>query len=1039
MSFIRSFIRQSLLVNLLSIFIVVAGAMVVVQMKRQAFPDFSFDIVVIRTAFPGSSPEEIERLVTIPIEDELRGVSDIEQIDSSSIEGLSIIVIEIDPDAKDSDRVVNNIQRAVDRVDDLPDDAENPIVTEILTGEQAIIQVGVGGDLSEQELQEHSKALEDRFLDVDGVGSIDRSGWRDREIWIETDPEKLQRYHLSMQEVAEAIREHSLNLPAGTSKTSDQEWLVRTVGELDRAEQYNDIIVRSDPDGHMVRIRDIGVARDGFLDDELLYKVKGKPAIILRVIKSRSGDTINIVNEINQIIKEYRQSAGDRVLITTFDDQSFYIQRRLKVLVNNGWLGIGLVLLCLIGFLHWRIASLTAVGIPIAFFLTFLAMQALGISINLISMFGLIIVLGMIVDDAIIIAENSYRYIEKGMGPREAAVAGTREVIRPVTVTILTTIASFLPLMFMTGIFGKFVWQIPMVVILALTASLLEAFFVLPSHVADFAKAADRPKHDSLRSHWFDPFARLYERTIKTALRLRYVVVIAATLILAGALTFAFTKMRFILFPGEGIEFFFVRAKLPNGTPMESTAKAMEPIEAFLDELPEHELDNYVTVVGIQQGDPTDPFTKRGTHLAQIVVYLTPPQDRQREADDIIAALKKKADKIDGFETITFERVRPGPPVGKPVAVLVKGEDYAVLEEVAARFRAELESIDGIVGVDDDYEPGKREKQIIIYQEVAKRASLSVASIASAVRRVFAGEVATTIRNTDEEIDVLVRFPESIRNDPNALAKLQIRNPTGNLIPFSKVATVKEVPGVNAIKHRDWKRVLTVTAEILEDQTTAIKVNRQLEKLLPEVEKDYPEVIVQLGGEFEDTAESLASLRKAFMLSALLIFFILTTLFRSLARPFIVMAAIPFGLIGVVIAFQVHNLPLSFMCMLGVIGLSGVVVNDSIILVDFIRQLRLKGTNAMQSIIEGCQLRLRPVILTTITTLVGLIPVAYGIGGLDPFLRPAALAVSWGLAFATSIILIVIPCLHAIQDDCHVFFLRGVRRIRAKWQQRKSK
>ena len=1017
MNFIRSVIRQSLLTNLLSLFVVIAGIVIVINMKREAFPNFSFDIVTVRTFFSGASPEEVEKLVTIPIEEEIKGVSELERVTSISIEGMSLIVVRIDPDATDKDKVVNNIQRAVDQTTDLPDDVDDTAINEIVTGEQAIVEISISGLANRELLQQQVKNLEDQIFDLDGVSRVTRDGWRDREIWIEADPSLLKKYHLSLEAIVDAVRSQSLNVPGGTVKTTGEEYLVRTVGEISQALPYNDIIVRSDASGNMVRVKELGKTVSAFEDDDRITKVHGEEAVILRVVKKASGDTIDIVEKLEKLIKKFRISAPDGLRVSTMNDQSFYIKRRLKVLLNNGWFGMILVLASLLAFLNWRVAVVTAIGIPIAFFLTFIAMETMGIAINLISMFGLIIVLGMIVDDAIIIAENCYRHLEKGLSPGDAAVVGTREVIKPVTVTILTTIASFLPLMFMSGIFGKFVWQIPVVVIIALTASLVEAFFVLPSHFVDFAKSSQKSQHRDFREGWFKPLQDRYRKLLVRVVKARYVFFPVAIIVTALAIVFAVTSMKKVLFPTEGIEIFFIRATMKKGTSLETASKKMTVIENELNKLPEQELDNFITVVGVQQDEPTDPMTKYGTNLGQITVYLTPENDRKRKADEIIVDLKNKIAKLDNFEELSFDRVRPGPPQGKPVAIQIKGKKLELLEEASIFYKEKLNDEQGVTSIASDYEQGKTELRIIVDQASAKRAQLSTRDIALAVRRVYNGEVAAKIRNTDEEIEVIVKYPEEYRKQVEALNNLVIRNPNGRLIPFSQVATTRLVSGVTSIKHHDFKRVVTVTAELDENVTTSLLVNQKMQGYLDEFLQMYPNLNVHFGGEYEDTAKSFDSLKRAFIFSAILIFIILTTLFRSMVLPFIVMLAIPFGLFGVIVAFTLHGMPLSFMAFLGVIGLSGVVVNDSIVLVDFIRRQRIKGVPVFDAIVNGGVARFRPVILTTLTTLVGLLPVAYGIGGDDPFLRPSGMAICWGLAFATAIILLIIPCLYHIYED----------------------
>jgi multidrug efflux pump subunit AcrB len=698
--------------------------------------------------------------------------------------------------------------------------------------------------------------------------------------------------------------------------------------------------------------------------------------------------------------------------------------------VNNGTIGIIFVIIALLFFLSPRVAFVTAIGIPIAFMMTFSAMWILGMNINLISLFGLILVLGMLVDDAIVVSENVFRHIENGVPFKKAAVVGTREVWKAVTSTVLTTIAAFLPLMFMTGIMGKFVWSIPMVVILALTASLLEAFFILPSHLAEMGRI---PKtnvfkilHIKRPKHWIKTLTVWYTKVLGRALGRRYLVSGGVVVLLIGSFVAAKLFLPVVLFPARGIDLFFIRAKLPVGTPLEVTEEKFKTLENLVSSIPNDELDDYVTQLGIVQNDPDDPFTERSTHVGQIAVYLTPSADRERETKDIISDLREKGKEITGFEEINYDEVIPGPPVGKPIAVRIRGDDSEKIDKLSEKVKDFLGTVSGVKDIKDDYDIGKSEWRVVVNEENATKAGLTVGDVASAVRNAFGGGIATTIKKSDEEIDVRVRFPYGVKYDETKLFDVDIKNRYGNLVPLKMVASFIEKPGVSAIKHLDRRRVVTVSANVNQDVTTSLEVSQKLAKHFKDFQNQHPGYTISFGGEYEETEKSMQSLFKAFALAVILIFLILATNFKSLVQPVIVMMAIPFGFIGVIIAFFVHGEPLSFLALLGVVGLSGVVVNSSIILMDFINKKRAEGEERRQAIIEAGALRIRPVLITAATTVVGLLPVAYGLWGSDPILIPAALALMWGIIFATGLTLIVIPCFYAIVDDINdkMSFLR---------------
>lgn len=1013
-------VKNSLFVNLLSAFLFIAGVLSLFAIRREAFPNISYDVVMVRTDYFGAPPEEVEKLVTIELEDELKEVNGIEEMTSISSENISLIVIEIDPDSKDKNKIVNDIQRAVDSVKDLPEDAEDPVVDELQTKDIPIINVSLSGPFDEHVLQRLARKLEVRLLDLSDVARIDRVGWRDREIWVEVDPRIAQDYKLSLRDVILALRNQNLNLPGGTLNAREGDYLVRTIGEFETAEEIRKVIIRANDLGNWIQVEDVAQVTDTFEDDDMIEKTFGDQAITLTVVKKEKGDIIKLVEDVREVVADFEKTAPKELRVSFFDDFSFYVKRRLNVLKNNGFIGIFLVVFSLLIFLTRRVAIMTALGIPIAVMTTFFFMLASGLTINLITMFALIMVLGMIVDDAIIVSENVYRHIEKGKDPREAAVDGTAEVALPVVTTVLTTLVAFVPLFFMSGILGKYIQAIPLIVIIALSASLFECLVILPSHLADFAQSPKKGEKRKKDGEWFLKLQNRYIALLNWVIGHKRKALAAFGGIFVGGILLFVTTMHFILFPQGLIEEFLIRLKAPVGTSLEEMHRRTQKIEELVGKLPGKELDNFVTQVGLIRESVDDPYTDRGTHLAMVHVYLTPEgTGERRKADPIIDELREKARPFEGlFEELAFEKVKAGPPVGKPVSVRLRGDTFEELLPVAEKIREKLVGTAGLKDVQHDYDVGKTELRIHVNEEKATRAYLSVRDIADAVHNALEGGEATDIQKTDEEIEVIVRFPKSLRTSRAIFETIEIPNSLGNLVPLMKVAELEEAQGVHVIKHYDRKRMINVTADLDEKKITPVEVERLVSKFFrDEIASAYSGVSLSFGGEQEETKKSMRDFLRALFLALFFIFIILAAKFNSITRPVIVMSAIPFGLVGVILAFFLHGQPISFMAMLGTIGLCGVVVNDSIVLVDFIHQLRQKGVNRHDSIIEAGRLRLRPVILTTVTTVVGLMPVAYGIGGGDPFLKPMALAISWGLAFATVLTLLLIPCLYSLADD----------------------
>lgn len=1029
-------VRNSLLVNLLSVFVILAGAYAMFQMQREAFPAVDYDIVTVTTVWPGAPTEDVEKFVTIPLEEEISAVSGLQETDSRTDEGLSTIGITIDPGVKDKRKVVNDIQRAVDRVTDLPTEAEDPEVFELATREFPVIEVSLSGGDSERQRREYAESFKDQLLDLEGVSQVREIGWRDYEFWVEVNPAKMAEYYVSMQEIMDALRTRNVTVPGGQLTTNGKEFNVRTTGEFRTKEEIAEVIIRANDSGNWLKVKDVATVKEAFEDATNIAKVNGEFASAMVVVKTEQADAIKVVDRVKELIPEFEKKIPPNMEIKTANDFSFYVKRRLGVLTTNGIIGFTLVLIILFLFLDPIPAVMTAFGIPIALFTSFMVMSLLGITINLVSMLGIILVLGMLVDDGIIVAENVYRYVEQGVPAREATIRGTTEVVAPVTITILTTFAAFGPLMFMEDIIGKFVREIPKVVLITLTASLIEAFIILPSHLCDVLQIFQNRVRAHKEKGWYVRFKNMYRRHLTVALNLRYLLMLVFIGVFAFSIWVAATKMKVLLFAGEGIEYFWVRAEAAKGTPLERTDDLLAPVNQIIEALPEDELDSYRSYVGsIESERGFDPNAKRGTHLAQLTVYLTPAQERERRPQQIMEDVREQLKDVPGFEKLYTLLPKEGPPTGADVEVGIKGEDYAVMEEIAQPFLEYLRQREGVSDVTTSYDFGKKQLKVVVDEEKAKKYFLTVGQIATTVRNVFKGGVATTIKpeKAEEEINVVVRFPEAERNKREVFDEIYVPNTKGNLVKLNSVATIEESEGVYLINHFDGKRVLYVTAQVDNKDATSLEVNLELRKKFADAADDYLGYTIKYGGEFEDQQKSFRNLVTSYLFALFLIFILLVAMFRSLIQPFIVMIAIPFGIIGVILSFWVHDMilptgrPLNFFALMGLVGLTGIVVNDSVVLMDFINRLRQEGKNRRDSLIEAGMMRLRPVIMTSVTTIGGLVSVAYGIGGGDPFLKPMALAIVWGLTFSTGLTLIGIPCIYAIVDDVAGFILhRGL-------------
>jgi len=1034
-------VKNSKLINLLSFLIIFMGIFSMYHLRKEAFPQVDYDILTISTYYPGAPAEDVEKLVSIPIEKEIKGISGVKQLDTVSEEGFSMISVTIDPKATDKKQVVDDIERAVDRVNTLPEGVkDDPEIVELKSKEIPVIEISLSGNIPPFTLREYAENLEDIILDIYGVSNVRRMGWLDPQFQVEVDPQKIKELHVSMDEIISALNTKNITLPGGQLTTENEEFNVRTTGEFNTVQEIEEVVVRSNDAGLNIKVRDIGKVVKTFEDEEKIARTNGKRTLGMVVVKTEGADITRVVDKVNEEIEKFKQTLPEKVDVTTANDISFYVKRRLGVLKTNGFIGFALVIIILFLFLDPIPALMTALGIPIALFTTFFCMHAFGITVNLVSMLGLIIVLGMLVDDGIIVSENTYRYVEAGMSPKEAAVRGANEVVSPVLATILTTCAAFAPLLFIPDIIGKFIKEIPMVVMIALSASLIEAFVILPSHLADFVRGRRYREHaveDRKEKGWFKKINRFYEKVLRFSLRNRYVVFLSVGAFFVLTILFALYvyKMKIVLFTGEGIEDFYIRAEAEVGTPLEKMEELILPIEKMVETLGEDELDSYKTYVGeIGEAFGFDPNAKRGSHFAQVTVYLTPTQSRKRTQQEIIDSLRPELKKIKGFEKVYFYSQKEGPPTGSAIEVGIKGDDFEISNEIADKIVQFLEGVEGASDVSKNYLYGKKDLRVIVDEEKAKKYFLTIDDVAKTVRSTFYGGKATAVKQlkAEDEIDVLVRYPEKYRNDLGVFDRILVQNKLGNLVPLKSVARIEEKESIFSITHLDGKRVIWVTGNVDGKKATSFSVNEMLKKQFKGIENQYPGYTLKFGGEYEEQKETQANLLFSAVVAIFLIFVILTAIFNSLVQPFIVMTAIPFGLLGIIIAFMLHGKPLTFFALMGAVGLTGIVVNNSVVLMDFINRLRRSGKDRRESLIEGGKTRLRPVMMTTITTIGGLISVAYGIGGGDPFLKPMGLSIVWGLFFATGLTLIMVPVIYAIVDDitekvlhCHMVKKNG--------------
>lgn len=1037
---LRFFIEWPLFANLVTVFVLLSGGMSLALMKREFFPNINFEVITVNTVYPGASASDVEKKITSPLEEKLQEIDNVRRFTSISSEGNSTLVIELDPDLADEVEAERDIQNIVDRFEDLPEDAKDPIVSAVEFKDAPLVEIAVQSSLPDLEFRRLARRIERDVEKIRGVARVEPRGSFGEEIRVEVQPQKLQRYRVSISDVLAALNDRNISLPGGTlevSENSSLERIIRTVGDFESVKDVEEAVIRANDFAEAVRVKDVAKVTWGVEKKRLINRVDGEAAISLVVVKSESADAITLVEEVNKFVLA-NEKAYVGAQLKMVDDRSVIIRNRLDVLSNNLLQGIALVVIILSLFLSLRISLIVSLSIPISFFATIAIFYVTGLSFNVVSLIGLIIVSGLLTDNAVVVVDNINMLRKKGLPPVEAAVVGTMQVWRSITASTLGIIIAFLPMLFMTGIFGKIIVAIPIGVILALVMSLLVSFFILPAQYVSFVtNDADRISAGTaaknnlwtrlvsrIANYWDNVVAENYRKILVRVVEARFLVVSVVLVAVFVSLGFLFVKSKKVLFPPDGIEAFYIDTVAPAGMPLAQHSEYLKPIEALVKKLPENELLNFNTTIGSQSEGSGDPDTRRGDQYGRIKIFLTPESQRNRIAADIIEDLRARVAKPDHFKQITFGRVRAGPPVGSPISIGIRGEDFGRINLVADKVKAFLGTVPGASDIQDSFNPGKEELQIRLKEAEVIAAGLTSRQVARSVLAAFEGLEATNIRKLDEEVEVRVQYPAADRQKLDSLSNLLISGPNGYLIPLDKIATWKTSPSLASISHEGFKRQVKITGDIDTNITDADRVADSVREKVPEWTKEFPDISFNFGGEDQDTKESFEALGRAFLVAIVGIFMILVLTFGTFIQPFLILITIPFGALSALVAFYVHGFPISFFGMLGIISLGGVIVNNAIVLIDFVNQERQAGLDRYQSIYEAGSRRLRAIFLSTITNIVGVIPTAYGFGGEDKFVIPIAIALGWGLALGAILTALFFPAFLAVSDDISDFFKR---------------
>ena len=1021
------FIDNHVSANLMMLFVLAAGIITVMTMKVEVFPDITPDKIAITVVDTGASPAEIEESIVNRIEERISGLEGIDEINSTAREGLATIIVDVMKGWNKS-KLLDDIKTEVDSITSLPDEAEKPVIRE-LTRSTQVIFIAVYGDAQERTIKHVAENIKDDITSIEGVSLATLYGVRTEEIHIDIPEENLRRYRLSLPQVASIIRASATDLPAGSIKTKSEEILIRSKGRRYHADEYRDIPIITDPDGSVVALGDIAELREGFEDTDIYARFNGKPAAIIQVYRVGEQNALDVAKKVKTYIDGIRPGLPKGLDIDTFSDMSSILKSRINLLLKNMAFGMILVVITLGVFLNWRLAGWISLGIPIAFATGLWLLPSFGVSINMVSLFAFIMVLGIVVDDAIVIGENVFRLRQRGIEAREASVEGTYNVAKAVVFSVLTTIAAFWPLLMASGVMGRIMRNIPIVVILVLSGSLLEALLILPVHLA---RTKVRPEYakkkvDRLVSRFIDgPYARF----IGFSLRWRYVTF--AVFITVAFITIGAWKggvLKFTFFPEVEGDVMTCNLTMPAGTSAEHTAEVAGRIEkAARIALKKKDLKRpegseplfkySVSLIGVQMPGhgPRGGEAMVGSNLAQIMVQLLEGEKRGPISADTLASLwRKQTGLVPEAENISFTSEIFS--AGMPIDIDLSMKDNNKLVSAVDALKEELSKYPGVFDINDSFVPGKEEMRLRL-KPSGKALGLSLGDIASQVRGAFYGSEALRIQRGKDEVKVLVRYPDKERQTVTSIEDMRVHTRSGLEIPFKEVADVKTERGYTTIRHHDLMRIIEVYADVDESIANANELRHILmSKIMPRLKDKYPDLRYTMAGEGKEQKESMVDVVKGMILALLLIYVLIAVPFNSFIQPFIIMMAIPFGIVGAFWGHMIMGYNLSILSVFGIVGLAGVVVNDALVLTSEINKNMQRGTDMHEAIVSGGKIRFRAVILTTLTTFFGLTPMITERSLQARFLVPMAISLGFGVLFSTFITLILVPCMYAMLED----------------------
>lgn len=1038
-SLIRTFATHRVAANLLMALMILAGLWGLDKLNTQFFPNFDLDVVTVQVSWSGAAAEDVERNITVPIEQDLKNVNFVDEIVATSSQGISSIRIVVEEGA-DIGTVVDEVKQQVDGIRNLPADAEEPVIQEVVRYEN-IASLLVTGSQNLEELRPYVHEFERQLLDR-GIRKVTVSGLPEKEIAIQIPAEGLHQLGMTLSEIAAAVGQQSNDLPAGTAGRDDGARQIRSLSQQREVRGFAELPLITQEDGRLVKLGDVARINERPQDNQSYLSYEGEPAVELALLRGENDDTLDSAATLDAWLAEIRPTLPPNVEVHVYNEQWRFLQDRIRLLLENGIGGLVLVIAMLFLFLNVKVAFWVTVGIPVSFLATLAIMSVIGSSINMISLFGMIMALGIIVDDAIVVGEDTLTHFQQGEPGSQAAIGGARRMMAPVIASSLTTVSAFLPLTLIGGHIGNILIDIPTVVVCVIVASLVECFLILPGHLHHSLKRQDRSGGGGLRSkldQGFEHFREQYfRRWVKLALRFRWITLSAAlaSLIIAFGLV-AGGRIPFTFFPTVDGDELTASVQFAAGTPAETVDRFVNHLEATL-RATEEELGRPVVDTVIQH-HRTALFSREGSFTSNaqgdeygaLYVQLVDAEQRDLPNESLLRQWREKIITPAGLERLNIAQQTGGPP-GKPIEVKLSGAQADTLKEASLALQEILQSYAGVSNVDDDLPYGK-EQWIYSLTPTAQALGLNMSSIGQRLRGALDGELVQIFHDDEDEVEVRVMLPDAERNHLSSLSSIPVLLPNGETAPIAELVEFRAQRGIDTLKRIDGQLAIQVSADVDDNSANANQILGDLERQhLGSLSSQYG-IQYSFEGKKADERETLGDMRTGGILALLLIYIILAWVFSSYLWPVTILAAIPLGLTGAILGHLILDQPLTILSLFGLFGLSGIIINDSIVLITFYRNLREQGLAPEEAILEAACQRLRAVLLTSLTTIAGLSPILFETSLQAQFLIPMATAIVFGLAFGTLLILLVVPSILLMLENLKA--LLGLRDRYAETEQ----